>query len=220
LVLADEILEEFYDVQRPWDFEAPDYVQYVAQTSSQECEETDITDTGGAGGGGSGGGGGLDDGVVDLCFTKDALVSMEDGRMVPIDTVEVGDLVSTGFPGEIGRVTEVLVHNVDTSGKTAVTVISTGHGDLIGTPSHPIFINGEWMEMQEAIELGIFDQHGIEAKNSAEIVDVFYNLEIDGDKLEESSHSYVVNGIIASGLGDNEVLNTLFARQNGWKTQA
>jgi hypothetical protein len=218
LLLADEVLEEFFDVQRPWDFAAPDYVQFVAQTASQECEETETTDTGG-GGGGDGGGGGAD-GVVDLCFTKDALVSLEDGRMVPIDTIEVGDLVSTGFPGEIGRVTEVLVQKVDSPGRTDVAVISTGHGDLIGTPSHPIFMNGEWMEMQEAIELGIFDKYGIQAKNSAEIVDVFYNLEIDGDKLEESSHSYVVNGIVASGLGDNEVLNTLFARQNEWKSKA
>ncbi len=57
LLLADEVLEEYFSVQRPWDFEAPDYVQRVAQTSSEECTEED-TGTGGGGGGTGGGGGG------------------------------------------------------------------------------------------------------------------------------------------------------------------
>lgn len=54
MLLADEVLEEYFSVQRPWDFEAPDYVQRVAQTSSQECTEEEDTD--GGSGGGSGGG--------------------------------------------------------------------------------------------------------------------------------------------------------------------
>lgn len=216
-MLADEVLEDFFDVQRPWDFEAPDYVQFVAQTSAPECvaegEET-TTDTGGDDGGGGGGG------TVDLCFTKDALVTMHDGTMIPIDSIVVGDFVSTGFPGDFGRVTEVLVHGIESTGKTDVAVISTEHGDLIGTPSHPIFIGGQWVEMQDAIELGLLKSHGIQSKTSAEFVDFFYNLEIDGDKPGESSHSYVVNGIVASGLGDNDALNTLFPRQNAWKVKA
>ena len=50
-------------------------------------------------------------------------------------------------------------------------------------------------------------------------IDTFYNLEIDGDKPGESAHAYVVNGVVASGLGDNVVLNTRFPRQNVWKAK-
>ena len=57
-MLADEVLEDYFSVQRPWDFDAPDYVQRVGQTSSQECTE-ELDDDGGGGGGG---GGGNDDG--------------------------------------------------------------------------------------------------------------------------------------------------------------
>jgi hypothetical protein len=59
LLLADEILEEYFSVQRPWAFDAPNMVQRVAQTSSEECEAADGTG-GGTGGttGGTGGTGG------------------------------------------------------------------------------------------------------------------------------------------------------------------
>jgi hypothetical protein len=50
-------------------------------------------------------------------------------------------------------------------------------------------------------------------------VEAFYNLEIDGDQAGKSSHSYVVNGIVASGLGDNEDLNKLSPRQKIWKDE-
>ena len=55
------------------------------------------------------------------------------------------------------------------------------------------------------------------AINVLGFVDFFYNLEIDGDAPGESSHSYVVNGITASGLGDGHVLNEMFPRQKVWK---
>ena len=32
-------------------------------------------------------------------------------------------------------------------------------------------------------------------------------------------HTYVVNGIVASGLGDNEALNLAFPRQKSWKAR-
>eukprot|EP00980_Cylindrotheca_fusiformis_P029065 scaffold22713_cov139-Cylindrotheca_fusiformis.AAC.2 len=221
LMLADEVLQEFFDVDRPWDFEEQRIVQFVEQTNvySPECEDAD--GGGSVGGGGTGGGGGnTDDGVIDLCFTKDALVAMADGSMKTIDKIVLGDLVSTGFSGEVGEVTEVLVHKVETSGETDIAVISTEHGDLVGTPSHPIYMDGQWVEMQDAIELGLLERHGFQAKTTSDVVDFFYNLEIDGKKPGDSTHSYVVNGIVASGLGDNEVLNTMFPRQTLWKVKA
>ena len=51
------------------------------------------------------------------------------------------------------------------------------------------------MEMGKAIHIGV----SLEER----FVNVFYNLEIDGQALVgESSQSYVVNGVVASGLGD------------------
>jgi hypothetical protein len=71
------------------------------------------------------------------------------------------------------------------------------------------------MELQDAHK-----RHFFAGNSSIETryVDTFYNLEVDGDAPgETSSHSYVVNGVEASGNGDNYLLNTLFPRQNVWK---
>jgi hypothetical protein len=218
LLLADEVLEEFFGVERAWDFDAPDTVQYVAQTSSQECAgQADTVTFGGSGGGGgggldaSGGGGGLDP-----CFTRGSLVEMADGTLVPIEHVKEGDVISTGIRGGTGRVTEVLAHDVNPNKPSDVVVISTPHGDLVGTPTHPVFLDGRWVELQDAMEAGML---GTEARIDQHKVDVFYNLEIDGDNPGISSHSYVVNGVVGSGLGDNVVLNSLFARQSVWKQE-
>ena len=55
LLLADQVLEDYFAVERPWNFTAPDFVQQLAQTSSQECA---VEEDGGSGGGGGGGGSG------------------------------------------------------------------------------------------------------------------------------------------------------------------
>jgi hypothetical protein len=217
LLLADEVLEEFFGVGRIWDFDAPDTVQYVAQTSSQECAEGASTSAGGGGGGGgadpSAPGGGLDP-----CFTRGALVEMADGTLVPIEQIKEGDIIATGIGGDSGRVTAVLAHDVNPDKPSDVVVIATPHGDLVGTPTHPVFLDARWMELQDAMEGGMLGTQA-EARMDQHKVDVFYNLEIDGDNPGISTHSYVVNGVVASGLGDNEVLNTLFPRQSVWKQE-
>jgi hypothetical protein len=167
---------------------------------------------------GGGGGGGGDD---ILCFTRDALVEMIDGSFKNISDVKKGDLVRTGFPGEQGLVTDLLTHEVFKD--VVVGVLSTPFGDLVGTLDHPIYFNGQWMEMIDAMKHGHDENKGdqvmkLEGRIDIINVDIFYNLEIDGDLPGSSSHSYVVNGIIASGLGDNENLNTLFARQKSWRS--
>lgn len=220
LLLADEVLEEEFGVVRPWDFEAPDYVQFVAQTDSQECAavEDDEGSSGSGSNGGGGGGGGGGDGTVDLCFTENALVTMADGSMRVISSMEKGDVVSTGMGTSTGRVTEVLVHRAKKA--IDVTIVTTPLGELVGTSSHPVFMDGIWMEMEQAMDDGSFDRHhyhGAKARKEIRYVEVMYNLEVDGDSPGSSSHSYVVNGIVASGLGDNLVLNRMFARQSSWK---
>jgi hypothetical protein len=140
---------------------------------------------------------------------------MADGNLKPISDVMKGDSVYTGFPDDgVGLITAVLVHKVSKP-EVRVGIISTPYGDLVGTPSHPIFFEGQWMELEDALA-------ATNLSGSVEVrsVDFFYNLEVDGDIPGSSSHSYVVNGIIASGLGDNAELNTMYARQKVWKAEA
>ena len=42
----------------------------------------------------------------------------------------------------------------------------------------------------------------------------WYNLEIDGHTVEGSEHNFIVDGHIVSGLGDNNILNSVYNRQN------
>lgn len=217
LKVADEILEQYFDVPRPWDFPVVDINQIVLQTSSEECVEPEGGGGGGGtggGGGGSGGGGGGGDAGGILCFTADALVSMADGTMKPIRDVQEGEMVLTGTAQGAGRVTQKLVHPVE-SGKATLVVMETSHGELVGTPDHPVLSSdGEWVDFEK---LKIADQGFLRTQEVN--VEVLYNLEIDADDVEGSSHSYMVNGVVASGLGDNEVLNMRFPRQEMFKKQ-
>jgi Hint-domain len=206
LKVADEILEDHFGVSRPWNFTVVDLNQIVRQTNSQECVESSTVSTAQESGGNSAGGG--DGGTAALlCFTADALVEMADGTLKRLSEVQVGDKVVTGPEGGEGFVTETLVHPVDDT--VRVAMLETAHGTLVGTPDHPVFHDGEWIEFAELPnrELTLERRH----------VDAFYNLEIDGHLLEESMHAYVVNGVLASGLGDNEALNLRFPRQKEWK---
>ena len=90
-----------------------------------------------------------------LCFTRDALVCMADDTLVPIADVKKGDYVYTVFPNDNapGLVTDVLVHEVPDSGEEVeVGVVHTEYGDLVGTPSHPIYFHDQWMELKDALE--------------------------------------------------------------------
>ena len=213
LLLADDVLKEYFGVERPWNFTAPDYVQSVAQTSSQECTENN--DEGGNSGGGTENGGGSGGGSTpDLCFAGDALVTMSDNTLQRIADIQVGDIVKTGFSDKDGLVTKVLAHEVPEDYNEYV-VIATTFGDLVGTLTHPIYVAGKWLEMREVSSFSEkyeFEYVNIETRS----ISMLYNLEIDGHIPGLSSHSYIVNGVIASGLGDNHQLNKMFARQKVW----
>jgi hypothetical protein len=210
LKLGDEILETYFGIPRPWSFEVSDIVQVVAQTDSRECAGVSSNSTGSgtsSGSGGSSAGSGSGGGSV-LCFNGDAKVEMADGTLKEIRHVRAGDMVATGHEHtSIGLVTKMLMHPVEDA--VSVAVVATEHGELVGTPSHPIFHEGSWIEIGDVES----DMISLETR----FIDVFYNLEIDGHIMDESPHAYVVNGIIASGLGDHEELNRRFPRQNVWK---
>ena len=204
LKVADEILEDHFAVSRPWNFTANDLNQIVQQTNSQECTAAPAA---GSSSQSAGSGGGADDATAALlCFTADALVEMGDGSFKTIQSVVLGDKVSTG-DGNTGIVTETLVHPVNAV--VPVAKMATPHGVLVGTPDHPVYHERKW------IELGKVKNHDVTIEE--DFVENFYNLEIDGHILEGSLHSYVANGVVASGLGDNEELNRRFPRQKEWK---
>ena len=142
---------------------------------------------------------------------------MADGSLQTIDQLQVGDRVMTGMDGSTttGRVTQTLHHPVHAT--IPVTRRRTPpYGELIGTPDHPVW-NEEtatWVEFADLVLTGDTAQQ--QQHDTTLWVDVLYNLEIDGDAPGSSSHSYVVNGIVASGLGDGEELNRMFARQKVW----
>ncbi|KAL3917612.1 MAG: hypothetical protein SGARI_007665 [Bacillariaceae sp.] len=142
---------------------------------------------------------------------------MADGSFKKIKDVAVGDLVATGTNGlgrGAGLVSDALTHPVGK--EVPVAVVLTPFGDLVGTPDHPVFSkeSGEWVEMGEL-------QDEFDLRVETRYIDVFYNLEIDGNILDEerSSHSYVVNGVMASGLGDHAELNRRFPRQKHFQAQ-
>mmetsp|Transcript_1490 Transcript_1490/g.2948 ORF Transcript_1490/g.2948 Transcript_1490/m.2948 type:complete len:686 (+) Transcript_1490:182-2239(+) len=202
LMAADEMLLKYYDCPDPWDFEVSPLVQVVRQTAEREC----------TGGGDEDGGGttvtvGGGDADV-LCFTGDAKLQMANGTLVPLKSVRAGEMVWTGAAA--GKVTEVLVHPVKE--KLKVAVMATPHGELVGTPSHPIKVGGKWMEISAAHEAGLVENVKFEER----FIDAFYNLEVDAHIPGKSEHAYVVNAVIASGLGDNVKLNTMMPRQNSW----
>lgn len=206
LKVADSVLETYFDVPRPWDFPVVDLNQIVRQTNSRECVAVDSGTT--DGGEGDGGGAEEEDNSAVLCFTRDAHVEMADGSSKRIEDIREGDYVATGTNQGDGLVTEVLVHPV---GKVVpIASLQTEYGELVGTPDHPVLVDGDrWVDLGTVTE---------SVSLESRYVDVFYNLEIDGDALDDStSHSYIVNGVVASGLGDNEILNQKFARQPLWK---
>jgi hypothetical protein len=221
-------LEKYFDVPRPWDFARTDLVQVVLQTSSGECvesssEEETTSSSGGGDGGGDGGGaasGGSSASGV-LCFTESALVAMADGTSYKrIADVVVGDYVQTGTDHGRGLVTATLHHPVGREVPVVIHVTNEYGTALVGTPDHPVLLVVDDQDDDETDEqwvaFGRLDGGPTTAVRWFEehyYVNTFYNLEIDGDQPGQSSHSYVVNGIVASGLGDNLVLNSMFPRQ-------
>lgn len=133
------------------------------------------------------------------CFTAETKVKMEDGSFKNIVDIEVGDFVLSYKEGEYirGVVTDKLIHPTN----DVVEVVK--YKGMISDRLHPFYDNGEWKPICEA--------NGVEL--AIQYIDNWYNLEIDGDMLFESEHNYIIEDFVVSGLGDNELLNTTFKRQ-------
>ena len=124
------------------------------------------------------------------CFGKGSKVEMFDGTSKAIEQVKIGDEVKTKT-GEKGIVKETLTHPVN----DMMPVYKYNDAEVEG--NHPICIHGRWMAAKDYID-------NFEWK----FVNNFYNLEIEGGE-----HTYIVDGLVASGLGDNKELNEKYQRQ-------
>jgi hypothetical protein len=149
------------------------------------------------------------------CFVEGTKILMSDGSEKNIEDIVEDDLIlsfdekTESFVS--GIVTEHLIHPVGREVPVAIV-----GGILEGTPSHPIFFNGGWSEINESeVDTKIFKKY----------IENYYNLEVDAYDVLGSSHNYIANGYVVSGLGDNDVLNDVFKRQkifqckeesNGW----
>ena len=203
LQVADEVLEDYFDMPRPWSFGHSSYPMHLAQTTPvQACDDDGGTAAGDATDDHSSGDSGGSDDV--LCFSGDAPLLLADGTVKNLSAAAVGDRVRTGFGDEVGVVTAVLVHPVPGG---AAKLIAVGDG-FLGTRSHPVHVDGKgWVELADA---GLSDLGPRDVS-----IDTLYNLEIDGDEPGVSNHSYVVGDLVASGNGDGH-LNELFPRQKVW----
>ena len=195
LQAADAVLADHFGLARPWDFAASEYPVHVAQTAKTVCEAATATVPNGTSGGDTGA---YDDDA--LCFLGNASLLLADGRRVPLAEARVGDRVATGFGGGAGTVTKVLKHAVEGS----VALVAAANG-LVGTATHPIYLGGAWVPLDRV------------GARTAVAASALYNLEIDGDRPGASNHSYVVGGVVASGLGDGVELNARFRRQASWQ---
>jgi hypothetical protein len=130
------------------------------------------------------------------CFTKNDLVEMFDGTLKAISKIKIGEEVKSIKNGKIvkGVVTETLIHPFNNT--TEVIKIN----DITAEPQHPVYIDGKWIPIKDLSE------------TTYEFIDSWYNLEIDGN-IDDSEHNYIIGGLIASGLGDNEKLNNKYQRQ-------
>ena len=136
----------------------------------------------------------------DFCFIKGTQIHMFDGSKKNIEDIKVGDEVLS-MSNIKGIVTEHLIHSVNKN--TMLAKIR----NLIGEPHHPIFENNKWIEMKKSNNV-TFEQ---------KYIDNYYNLEIDGDNVYGSEHTYIANNQIVSGLGDNKKLNSVYQRQDVFK---
>jgi len=156
-------------------------------------------------------GGGGDAGFADdpACFMPDSKLLLANGSRIELAAAQVGMRVSSAL-GK-GTITVVLVHPIGK--KVKRFRVPTTHGDLVGTLSHPVHVNGTWLEASDAAALGLLPGLVTEIAHVVE----YYNLEIDGDRPGASAHAYELNGHVVSGLGDSEVLNKRYPRQMVYK---
>jgi hypothetical protein len=140
---------------------------------------------------------------LNACFSAETTILMHDFTKKAIYLIQEGDMVMSQKNNQLvkGIVTKALKHTIN----DVIPIVN--YKELKAEVNHPVLINNEWKPISELQE-GVI---------KLEFVDFLYNLEIDGNVIYESEHNYITNNLIVSGLGDNEVLNDIFRRQELYK---
>jgi hypothetical protein len=140
---------------------------------------------------------------LNACFSADTKVLMHDLTKKSICLIKEGDIIMSQKNNQLvkGVVTKALKHTIN----DVIPIVN--YKELKAEANHPVLINNEWKPISELQDAII----------KLEFVNFLYNLEIDGDMIYESDHNYITNNLVVSGLGDNEVLNNIFRRQELYK---
>lgn len=95
-----------------------------------------------------------------MCFPAEALATLEDGTMVPMTALKVGDIVADGT----GGTSKILVFaHQDHSIRSEFVHIITDQGDIVLSPSHYIYTNKGLMTA-ESVQVGDQIETVIEAR--------------------------------------------------------
>ena len=115
------------------------------------------------------------------CFAKGDEVEMFNGTMKAIELIKIGDEVKSGRNGEMGIVTETLVHPVN----DVVKVVNIN--GITAEPYHPVLVDNKWVPIKKLGNL------------SNKFIDNWYNLEIDS----KTDTNFIIGDLIVSGLGND-----------------
>ena len=147
-----------------------------------------------------------DEGLVVDCFVPDTKVSMHDGTIKEIKDIIKGDIVLSYKDGDYVKGVVSHVAYLPQNGIRPVAKL----GDLVCSPTHPIYYNGHWKEIKDSdAPVSIVEEY----------VDAYYLLEIDSHDVYGSEHNFIADGYIMSGLGNNVTLNAAFQRQPKWNDE-
>jgi len=147
-----------------------------------------------------------DEGLVVDCFVPDTKVSMYDGTIKEIKDIIKGDIVLSYKDGDYTKGVVSHVAYLPQNGIRPVAKL----GDLVCSPTHPIYYNGQWKEIKDSdAPVSIVEEY----------VDAYYLLEIDSHDVYGSEHNFIADGYIMSGLGNNVTLNAAFQRQPKWNDE-
>lgn len=110
-----------------------------------------------------------------MCFPAEALATLEDGTMVPMTTLKVGDIVADGT----GGTSKILVFaHQDHSIRSEFIRIITDQGDIVLSPSHYIYTNKGLMTA-ESVLVGDQIETVIEARTGlARVTHLFREMKI------------------------------------------
>lgn len=134
--------------------------------------------------------------AVQNCFASGTLILMADGQTKPIQSVMVGDRV-TSYDHASGKlisatVSETYHHTAEEAGEYYLIVNEIIHV----TPNHPLFINGAWAEAG-TLKFGDTLQTPDGTTSVRSLARIFRKIETYNLHIDDENHNYFADGILA-----------------------